>query len=197
MDGLAAWLAAAPACTRMTPSPPPRPRHREARLAVLGLLVTIVVSVAASLALASGRPVTVTDLARRADVVVVGRVAHAESGWDATRTTIATTVEVVVDETWKGGVTEDRVQVRHPGGRADGVESVVAEAPAFAPGERVLLFLARTPDDRLRVLWLWQGKFSVERDGGEDLAVRRAPGTRAVVDRIPLARVREIVTARP
>jgi hypothetical protein len=73
------------------------------------------------------------------------------------------------------------------------VRSVVAGAPVFAVGERVLLFLTLRLDGDLAVAGLFQGKFSLTRDaGGREVAVRNLPGGGAR-DTIPLDDARELI----
>jgi hypothetical protein len=69
-----------------------------------------------------------------------------------------------------------------------GVAATIADAPTFAAGERVLVFLTRRPDGALRVAHLYQGKFTIETDPttSRPQAVRRAPDTRAVLDAVAL-----------
>jgi hypothetical protein len=86
---------------------------------------------------------SVEEMARTSDAVVHGRVVDT-----ASRTTpagkIVTEVEVAVESAgeWKGA-TGASVRLVVPGGSANGLALRVDAAPTFAPGEEVVLFLAR------------------------------------------------------
>jgi hypothetical protein len=141
-------------------------------------------------------PLTVEDLARRAELVVIGEVTSVASEFHATRSRIVTRVDVRVAEALKGKAGANPLQLRQPGGRVDEMTSEVAGAARFVAGERTLLFLARGGDGTLAVVGLFQGKFVLERDGaGRDVAVRRVPGSAEVLDRVSLDQIRAAVAA--
>jgi len=102
---------------------------------------------------------SVEDLARGADAVLRGRVERCVSRWDGGR--IVTEVVVARTELWRGSAPE-RATIVVPGGEAGGVAQHVAGAPSFAPGEDVVVFLARAGAGRFRVAGFAQGKFRVE-----------------------------------
>lgn len=112
-----------------------------------------------------GSPLSISELAARADVIVLGVVVGARSAWDDTGSVIVTVVDVRPEELLKGGPGPSVLRVRHLGGRVGDQAMVVAGAPSFADGERVLLFLAGDPRRELTVVGLAQGKFTVTQDG--------------------------------
>ena len=134
-------------------------------------------------------PASVAQLARRADVVVVGDVASVVGAWDAARTEIHTRVELAVAETLKGTAAPG-LSFTQIGGRIGDRITTVAGAVTFETGQRVLVFLERRPDGSLRLVDPFHGTFRVERDPatGRDDAVR-ATGAPAA-SRIPLDHVR-------
>lgn len=134
-------------------------------------------------------PPSVEQLARRADVVVIGDVVSALGAWDAGRTGISTRIDMAVAETLKG-VAASGVSFSQLGGRVGDDVATVAGASTFDPGQRVLVFLERRRDGSLRLADPFHGTFRIERDpaSGRDHAVR-ATGAPAV-DRIPLDQVR-------
>jgi hypothetical protein len=141
-------------------------------------------------------PLTVEDLAQRAELVVIGEVTSVASEFHATRSQIVTRVDVRVAEALKGKAGANPLQLRQPGGRVGEMTSEVAGAARFVAGERTLLFLARGGDGTLAVVGLFQGKFALERDGaGRDVAVRRVPGSAEVLDRVSLDQIRVAVAA--
>ena len=143
----------------------------------------------ASASLTYPGPPSVEQLARRANVVVIGDVVSAVGAWDAARTGISTRIEVTVAETLKGAAAST-LSFSQLGGRVGDLVTTVAGAATFNSGERVLVFLEGRQDGSLRLSDPLHGKFRIERDAatGRDDAVRStgAPS----VDRIPLDQVR-------
>ena len=156
-------------------------------LALAFLLLTHAPAVAGGLV---ARPLSIRELTATADTIVVGRIGSARS--HATGSGPETHVQVDVEQVLKGAPAAPLTIVQ-PGGDAGGVAGVVAGAPTFATGERVLLFLTRRSDGALRVAHLYQGKFTIEADPPQ--AVRRLPDTHAVLDQVPLADALAMVRA--
>jgi hypothetical protein len=165
------------------------------RKLVLAMLVVLVGACCARAAEASTRPISIEDLATRADVIVIADVADVRSHWNATRTMILTTIDLGVREAFKGAASNVHLTVTELGGTVDNIASVVPDAPRFRPGERALLFLSCRPDGGLGVTHLWQGKFDIEADAGNPRAVRRLAGSDTVVDAIPLTTARAAIRA--
>jgi hypothetical protein len=88
------------------------------------------------------RPVDLAELTRAAEQIVVGDVLTVSSAWDEDHRTITTTVEMGVQETWKGSVPSDgKLIVRHLGGSVGDIEMAVLGEANFTVGERALVFL--------------------------------------------------------
>ena len=105
-------------------------------------------------------PASVETLARGSDAVVRGRVLDTAARWSADGRRIVTEVEVEVAAVWRGSA-PGRVRLTVPGGERDGIAQRLEGAPAFSPGEEVVLFLARRgPSWRVRGLAL--GKYRLE-----------------------------------
>ena len=140
----------------------------------------------------AGRPMSVEELTKGAEIVVIGEVLSTQSDWDAGGRVILTRVDVRVEELLKGPPPGRRLSFHQLGGRVGDTVSAVAGAPSFTPGERVLLFLSRRSDGRLDVESFFQGKFSLERDAasGREVAVRRVPDSAQVLDRLQLDQAR-------
>jgi hypothetical protein len=160
---------------------------------VFALLVTLV-------ALAAGigpvhaaqtypAPPTIEQLARQADVVVVGEVTATAGEWDAAGTTIHTRVHLQPREILKG-TAGSPLSFTRLGGRVGDRMSAVGGAAPFAPGEHVLVFLARQADGALRLSDLIHGKLRIERDAatGREYATRSTGASGA--DRFALDQVR-------
>jgi hypothetical protein len=142
-------------------------------------------------------PLAVADLTGRAAVVVLGEVTAVVTTWNATRDQVMTRVEVKADEVLKGRLPFGSVTIEYAGGTEAGVARQVAGTPAFARGERVLLFLAPGSDGRPGVVGGFQGKFALSRDeSGREVAARSVPGSTETLDRVFLTDVRELVVDR-
>ena len=140
---------------------------------------------------------SVHDLAMTAELIMLGRIVSLSSRWNRQGTQIVTRIDVEPEEILKGSMPVDRPYFVQPGGRAGSHGSMLADAPSFAERERVVLFLTRRRDGELRVIALFQGKFTVEQDPafGPDVAVRRAPGSAQILDQMTLDELRSEVRA--
>jgi hypothetical protein len=101
------------------------------------------------------------QLIRQASTIALGQVTGIEGHWYAAKKQIYTHIRIRVEEVLKGELPEIEVTLNQLGGTVRGIRSWIFGSPEFVLGERVLLFLTRNPDGTLRVLNLYQGKFSV------------------------------------
>lgn len=103
------------------------------------------------------RAMSLDELVGAADQIVVVTVSSTSARWDAEHRKIHSTIEVDVEEAWKGDTrTRDRLTLVQPGGTVGDIEMTVIGMPRFAPGERSLLFLkGRT---RAQVVGMSEGK---------------------------------------
>jgi len=144
---------------------------------------TLLAAVIAALGLMAGsepaeativRQLSLTDMAKRADLIVRGHVVRRTSSWNPERTRIYTVSEIRVDAAMKGGLAPGSVvPVRQIGGQVDGVVQTIAGDAHFTEGEEVVVFLDR--DETLPfsyLIGLSQGKFSVRRDAGQAVVGR-------------------------
>lgn len=104
--------------------------------------------------------VSIEELARTSDAVVRGKVVGATARWNDERLRIFTIVELERTAVLRGDV-PGRVRVTVPGGVVGRVGQRVDGAPAFAPGEEVVVFLRHAAADAFGVNGLAQGKFSI------------------------------------
>jgi hypothetical protein len=127
-----------------------RPMKKLPLLATLAAFLGTVPSATASLVRAMG----LAELTAAADKVVVGDVAKVESQWDRDHRNIYTTIEIAVQESWKGTAPANgRILVRQPGGTVGEIEMTVIGMPTFSVGERAVLFL-----EKASVVGMGQGK---------------------------------------
>jgi len=137
------------------------------RTAALALALTATALIArparASLVLA----MDLGQLTQQAERIVVGEVTSVRSAWDAKHERILSTIEVKVSEAWKGTMPSGgTVTIVQPGGVADGIEMRVHGMPAFAAGERAVLFLrgGATQTQAAAVVGMGQGKRGLKFD---------------------------------
>jgi len=121
------------------------------------LTVLLCLGLAAPAVAGQVRNLSRIDLCKRADRVVVGGVTKLSSRWQGQE--IVTDVTVVPSENLKGTGTSPFV-VTIPGGTVGNVTLRVSEAPRFAVGETVLLFVK--PNNGPCGVYGWfKGKYSV------------------------------------
>jgi len=121
-------------------------------------------------------PVADTDMAQQASDIVTGKIAKLKSSWDQNHQQILTKITLSVDQVLKGNLKKRRLTVTQLGGVVGDVEAWIDGNPQFTEGEKVLLFLERRANGGLRVLHLYQGKFSIFTDPetGAELTYREA-----------------------
>ena len=131
---------------------------------VVLLMVTLLPSWAAASLV---QVMDLAEMANRADRIVVAQVVSTKSAWDTAHRSIHTTIELNVDEVWKGTSAEHETVVQ-PGGAVGDIEMRVHGMPEFTAGEKALLFLAG--QDAPRVVGMSQGKRSLRWTGKQWMA---------------------------
>jgi hypothetical protein len=129
---------------------------------------------------------SIAELTKRSDVIVLGTVTSIASDWNVNRTAIETRIDLKVEEIFKGRADHGKITFHQLGGVVGEIASSVGEAAAFVEGERVAVFLSKNNRERLQVVAFFEGKFSVERRPEGEMAVRRVPGVSKPVDEFPL-----------
>lgn len=111
------------------------------------------------------------EMVRRADAIVVATAIRSFSQ-PFQQTGIETVTLFEVREGIKGFVPSP-LEIHEPGGELDDRVSIIPGVPRFADGERVLLFLRRTPNGNWAVAEIALGRFSFLEDrAGQRLLVR-------------------------
>ncbi|HEX4622402.1 MAG TPA: hypothetical protein VH208_12635, partial [Myxococcaceae bacterium] len=107
-------------------------------------------------------------------LVVRGTVGASEAHWDPAHHRIFTYTEIRADEEIKGHASPVLL-IRSPGGEAEGIGQRVEGSPVFRPGESVVLFLERAPDEPgvMQVAALAAGKVSLVRSKLGELRATR------------------------
>jgi hypothetical protein len=164
---------------------------------VSAILFALVAGIASAIvfptkALSQSGGVAAEDLARSADVVVIGKVTEVRSEWSADRSRIYSKVTLRVDEHIKGDDPGEAVVVTTLGGEIDGLGEVYSHTARFKPDEQVVVFGAKDQRGELMVVGGDEGKLIVKRD--------ETTGLQMVSDSEPLgvfaARLRRIVQAQ-
>jgi hypothetical protein len=112
------------------------------------------------------------DLVGRSDAIVIGTALESHSQFTP-EGGVETITTISIEQTIRGKV-ESTINVAEPGGSIGGFSTVVAGAPRFSDGEKVLLFLKRTALDRWSVADLAVGKFTFSSDAAVPLLERDA-----------------------
>jgi hypothetical protein len=133
----------------------------------LPLLILVAATASATTFVAMPDP----QLAAEAPVIVEGTVLSLDPSRGPGRP--ATEVAIQVERVLQGTVGDGRLAVRVPGGTVAGQGGLLVwGAPSFRPGERVLLFLAASPEGGYQPLDLMLGAFHQVTWAGRRLAVR-------------------------
>ena len=122
------------------------------------------------------------DLARKSDAVIVARVEDETARYDANKE-IYTYITLKVLEPVKGSRKDDLITIRQIGGVVNNIASVVPGMPTFKKGEEVVVFL--TQRDKAGYPWvmgLQQGKYSISVDSNGNKRVRNELGGTTLMD---------------
>jgi hypothetical protein len=103
---------------------------------------------------------SVEDLARQADTIVVGTVTQQQSAWDAQHTAIHTDVTVAVDRVL-AGTPGAIVTLQVAGGVVGSMGMRTSNDAVFQDGEQVIVFLDTTTTPS-SVVGMQQGKFTIK-----------------------------------
>jgi len=147
---------------------------RRASLCCVVAIIAVILS-SPSPAWAQGPRHDDPSLARVSDVIVTGRVVGIGSARDPQVGFIYTYVTIAVGDLIKGSGIGDELVIKQLGGEVGGIGMVVYDQATFRLDEEVLLFLIERPrDGTLQTSALWQGKWTISRNGslGDAFAVR-------------------------
>ena len=127
------------------------------------------------------------ELANGADRIVVGTVQSVHAAWDLQHRKIISTIEVDIEDIWKGlQAGNRRVTIVQPGGSVGDMEMTVQGMPSFILGEKSLLFLHGQ-----QVVGMGQGKRALAWDDASKQWLVQSPETEGVVEVGPDAKLRQ------
>jgi len=113
--------------------------------------------------------ISMEDLTKEADVIVIGDIKEVESRWSLGRTTINTYVTLSVENYIKGGEGQETLTIITQGGSKWGFTVWVEDAPDFTKNEKVLVFLKKAGRE-FNVAGLVQGKYIIENEEVRDIS---------------------------
>jgi hypothetical protein len=103
------------------------------------------------------------ELTRRSQKIVLGRCVSTESRWNEKNTLILTFSKFSVSEDLKGQ-SHGSVTVMTVGGTVNGITQTVSGSPQFSPDEEAVLFLETTKSRYWQPVGLSQGRFRIVKD---------------------------------
>ena len=122
-------------------------------------------------------PMSVEELAQKAESIVEARALDSRSEWNPQHTLIYTYTRFAISRTLKG-LAAHTITVKQLGGSAGGYTQRISGVPQFQAGEEALLFLRSSvaSDGTQVIVGLMQGHFNVFRDAaGETLVSNGIP----------------------
>ncbi|HMD14420.1 MAG TPA: hypothetical protein VKI62_07340 [Bacteroidota bacterium] len=136
---------------------------RESFFSFIFLVIVISSFVSVTLRAQSNNSST-EQISQQADVIVVGKVGHLESEWNADKSRIQTRVTITVNDVVKGDAATQSVVVYTPGGEVDGVGEWYSHNAKFVNDEEVVVFAKKDNRGLLRVASGQNGKFTIAKD---------------------------------
>ncbi len=132
-------------------------------LHILFTLLLLILLTVAPVVSALMQKISVEDLTKEADVIVIGDIKDVESRWSQGRTPINTHVMLSVENYIKGGKGQETLTIITQGGSKWGFTVWVEDAPDFRKNEKVLVFLKKAGREFSVAGWA-QGKYIVENE---------------------------------
>ena len=116
------------------------------------------------------------DLTREADVILIGNIVDVDSKWGLERDKIYTYSTVSVERYIKGGTGEEKLTLLSEGGRIGTLFIWVEDTPTFLKDETVLVFLKKSGKE-YSVVGMSQGKYTLKNgvltgQGGEETQLK-------------------------
>ena len=127
------------------------------------VLLLFILFAATPVVLALMQKISVEDLTKEADVIVIGDIKDVESRWSQGRTPINTYVTLSIENYIKGGEGQETLTIITQGGSKWGFTVLVEDAPDFTKNEKVLVFLKKAGREFSVAGWA-QGKYIVENE---------------------------------
>jgi hypothetical protein len=143
----------------------PIERRLDMRHRTLALSAVMLFGVCTAAAGISVLPLSEEELTRRATIIVTGDVIDVHSAFNEAGTSIYTYVDVRVSRSLKPGFEGETVTLRQLGGTVGDRTQTVPGAPAYEPGDEVLLFAGPLGETGYYgVLGIFYGKYDITTD---------------------------------
>ena len=154
-----------------------------------------ILAVGAQVPIVGEQTADLDSLTRSASLIATGRVVEVTSQWDPAVNAIYTYAFIDISEVWKGATSSRRIVVKMLGGRAGGVELLIADQAVVETGEDLAMWLdVRPRDGTLYPAGLWRGVWRISRtETGVARAERTPEG--GVREEVNLEELREFVRA--
>jgi hypothetical protein len=149
------------------------------RIVTFAVAATIGLACATTAAAQEGLPVPLVERARGAEQIVLGQVGSISPEWRVNEfgdRLIVSVVRVAVDETLKGDA-QDTVDIEVEGGTIGSLTLHVSDQQTFAPGDRAVFYLARSPRGAMVPHLRGQGTLKLDRTS-------RVPNSSLTLDEI-------------
>ncbi len=115
---------------------------------------------------------SIEDLVREAEDIVIGEVLSLECGWNENRSQIYTYLTLQVKRNLTGELINEIITVKYPGGRMGKDYLAVSDSPSFREHEEVILFLTNGEEPGTKVVVGGaQGKFPTLKMGNERMVI--------------------------
>ncbi|SNQ62699.1 hypothetical protein [Candidatus Methanoperedens nitratireducens] len=128
--------------------------------AIIVISITTLLTVSPAVS-ASLDKMSVEDLTREADVILIGNILDVQSKWGLQRDKIYTYSTVLVERNIKGGTGEETLTILSEGGRVGTLFIWVEDTPTFLKDEMVLVFLKKSGKE-YSVVGMSQGKYTLK-----------------------------------
>ena len=125
------------------------------------------------------RAMSLEQLVTSSNEIIVAKVISVKAAWDPPHRRILSTIEVKIEECWKGAAGEF-ITIVQPGGTVGDIEMTVHGMPKFTAGERSLLFLRGQTN--FQVVGMSEGKRPVAWDADSKRWMVESPNVEDTVD---------------
>lgn len=124
---------------------------------------------------------TIPQMTKIANSIVVGTITETTSEWNEDHTQIYTCITVKVSETLKGKH-QNYITMRQLGGTVGDIMADVVGFPKFKVGAEALLFIKDNPSGFMPIVGASQGKFDiyVDKETGKKMVINNLTGTELV-----------------
>lgn len=139
--------------------------HHQKSLLLVAYSITWVLFPCLSLEATTVEKLSLEELTRKSQKILVGRCVSTESRWNEKNTLILTFSKFSVSEDLKGE-SGGWVTVMTVGGTVNGITQTVAGTPQFAPDDEAILFLEATKSSHWQPVGLSQGRFRILKESG-------------------------------